>query len=170
MKLLKTIFGISLLGLVCIVIAGHVSPRFFVITAYAFVKSEFANLPDISSQALLNLSDDQRGSYIVVDARSPVEREVSMIEGSIDQAQFESNIDVYQNKKIIVYCTIGYRSGFYAKELRQRGLDAYNLREGILGWTQAGGQLVNTEGQETPKVHVYSRPWDLGVKDHVAVF
>lgn len=171
MKLLKTFFGVSLVGLVCVVIAGYVSPRFFVKAAYAFVKYEFTSLPDIPSQALLNLSRDQRGDYIVVDVRSPVEREVSIIEGSIDQAHLERNMDAYQKKKVIVYCTIGYRSGFYAKALRQQGLDAYNLREGILGWVQAGGLLVNTDGQVTPKVHVYSPPWDFGVKkDHIAVY
>ena len=159
-----------MVGLVCIVIADHVSPRFFVKTAYAFVKSEFANLPDIPSQTLLNLSSDQRNNYIVVDVRSPKEREISIIEGSIDQADFERNIDVFQKKKVVVYCTIGYRSGYYAETLRQQGVDAYNLSEGILGWIQAGGLLVNPDGQVTPKVHVYSRPWDLGVKNHVAVF
>ncbi|GJL72331.1 MAG: hypothetical protein NMNS01_15300 [Nitrosomonas sp.] len=170
MKLLKIIFGISLIGLVCIVIAGHVSPRFFVKTAYAYVKSEFTNLPDIPSQTLLNLSSDQRNIYIIVDVRSSEEREISIIGGSIDQAHFESNIEAYQKKKVVVYCTIGYRSGFYAETLRRQGLDAYNLSEGVLGWIQAGGLLVNTDGQITPRVHVYSRPWDLGVKDHVAVF
>lgn len=170
MKLLKIIFGISLISMVCIAITGLVSPWFFVKTVYVFVKSEFPNLPDIPSQTMLNLSGDQRNNYIVVDVRLPKEREISIIEGSIDHTQFESNIDVYQKKKIIVYCTIGYRSGFYAKELRQRGMNAYNLREGILGWIQAGGLLVNTDGQITPEVHVYSRPWNLGVKDHVAVF
>lgn len=170
MKLLKIILGTSIVGLVCVVIAGHASPRFFVKTTYALVKSEFTNLPDIPSQTILNLSSDQRNNYIVVDVRSPKEREISIIEGSIDQADFEKNIDVFQEKKVVVYCTIGYRSGYYAERLRQQGLDAYNLSEGILGWIQEGGLLVNPNGQVTPKVHVYSRPWDLGVKNHIAVF
>lgn len=171
MRLIKTILGISLIGLFCIAMASYISPRFFVKTAYALVKSEFSNLPEFSSQALLNLSNNQRENYIIVDVRSPVERNVSIIEGSINQARFELNSDAYQKKKIVVYCTIGYRSGHYTKVLRQQGLDAYNLSEGILGWIHAGGSLVNTHGQITPAVHVYSRPWNLGVRgDHVAVF
>jgi len=170
MKILKLFFGIGLIGLVCIAVASYVSPRFFVKTAYTLVKLEFADLPEFSNQALLDLSNAQRANYIVVDVRSPVERNISIIEGSIDQAHFERNFDSYQKKKVVVYCTIGYRSGYYAKALRQQGLDAYNLSEGILGWIQAGGSLVNTDGQITPKVHVYSRPWDLAVKDHVAIF
>ena len=170
MKILKLFLGIGLIGLVCIAVASYVSPRFFVKTAYTLVKLEFSDLPEFSNQALLDLTNDQRAGHIVVDVRSPAERNISIIEGSIDQAHFERNLDAYQKKKVVVYCTIGYRSGYYAKALRQQGLDAYNLSEGILGWIQAGGLLVNTDGQITPKVHVYSRPWDLAVEDHIAVF
>ncbi len=170
MKILKLFLGIGLIGLVCIAVASYVSPRFFVKTAYTLVKLEFDDLPEFSNQVLLDLSTFQRENYIVVDVRSPAEQNVSIIQGSIDQAHFEQNFDSYQDKKVVVYCTIGYRSGYYAKALRQQGLDAYNLSEGILGWIQAGGSLVNADGQITPKVHVYSRPWDLAVKDHVAVF
>ena len=170
MKILKLFLGVGLIGLVCIAVASYVSPRFFVKTAYTLVKLEFADLPEFSSQALLGLSNAQRENYIVVDVRSPVEQNISIIEGSVDQAHFERNFDSNQKKKVVVYCTIGYRSGYYAKALRQQGLDAYNLSEGILGWIQAGGSLVNTDGQITLKVHVYSRPWDLAVQDHVAIF
>ena len=170
MKILKLFLGIGLIGLVCIAVASYVSPRFFVKTAYTLVKLEFDDLPEFSNQALLDLSDAQRENYIVVDVRSPAEQNVSIIQGSIDQAHFEQNFDSNQKKKVVVYCTIGYRSGYYAKALRQQGLDAYNLSEGILGWIQAGGSLVNTDGQITLKVHVYSRPWDLAVQDHVAIF
>jgi rhodanese-related sulfurtransferase len=170
MKILKLFLGIGLIGVVCIAVASYVSPRFFVKTAYTLVKLEFDDLPEFSNHVLLDLSNAQRENYIVVDVRSPVERNISIIQGSIDQAYFEQNFDSYQNKKVVVYCTIGYRSGYYAKALRQQGLDAYNLSEGILGWIQAGGSLVNADGQITSKVHVYSRPWDLAVKDHVAVF
>jgi rhodanese-related sulfurtransferase len=170
MKILKLFLGIGLIGLICIAVASYVSPRFFVKTAYTLVKLEFDDLPEFSNQVLLDLSTSQRENYIVVDVRSPAEQNVSIIQGSIDQAHFEQNFDSYQNKKVVVYCTIGYRSGYYAKALRQQGLDAYNLSEGILGWIQAGGSLVNADGEITSKVHVYSRPWDLAVKDHVAVF
>lgn len=170
MKFLKYFFGISLISLACIAVACYISPRFFVKTAYAIVKQEFADVPEFSSQKLLDLSDDQATSPIIVDVRSPEEQNVSTIIGSIDKAYFEQNLDDYQKRKIVVYCTIGYRSGFYVESLKQQGLDAYNLSEGILGWIQASGLLVNSDGKITSKIHVYSRPWNLGVKDHIAVF
>lgn len=116
------------------------------------------------------LTHDERADYIVVDVRTPQERNVSTIAGAIDNEYFEHNSASYLNKKIIVYCTMGYRSGYYAAELRQKGIDAYNLSEGILGWAQIDGLLVGPQGQVTSQVHVFSRPWNFALKHHIAVF
>lgn len=169
--MMKTFIGICLLGLVGFVTLCYISPRFFIKTSYTLVKSEFTDLPEFSAQSLQALSADERTNYIVVDVRTPEERDISIIVDAVDQAYFETNLEAYQkNKIIIVYCTIGYRSGYYAQELRQKGFDAYNLSEGILGWIDTNGLLVNPHGQETLRVHVYSRPWNLAVKNHIAIF
>ena len=34
------------------------------------------------------------------------------------------------------YCTVGYRSACYVKELLDEGFDAYNLEHSILGWVR----------------------------------
>lgn len=170
MVIIKVIGGIFLVSLLSFVVACYVSPQVSLKSAYLLVKLEFPGLPEFSNQSLQTLSRDERRDYVVVDVRTPEERDISIIAGAIDHEYFERNMASYQNKKIIVYCTIGYRSGFYAETLRQKGLDAYNLSEGILGWTHVGGLLVNSRGRTTDKVHVYSRPWDLAVKNAVAVF
>lgn len=167
---MKVISGIFLVSLLSFVVACYVSPQIALKSAYSLVKLEFPDLPEFSNQSLQALSREEKKGYVLVDVRTPEERDVSIIAGAIDNEYFEHNKAFYQNKKIIVYCTIGYRSGFYAAELRQEGLDAYNLSEGILGWTHVNGLLVNPQGQATDEVHVYSRPWDLAVKNAVAVF
>lgn len=167
---MKVFVGIFLISLLSLVVACYVSPQVSLKSAYSLVKLEFPDLPEFSNQSLKALSRDEREGYVVVDVRAPEERNVSIIAGAIDNEYFERNITSYENKKIIVYCTIGYRSGFYAEILRQKGLDAYNLSEGILGWTHVDGLLVNSHGRPTDEVHVYSRPWDLAVKNAVAVF
>ena len=43
-------------------------------------------------------------------------------------------IDQYKNKKIIVYCRSGNRSGIATKILNQNGFDAYNMLGGMNGW------------------------------------
>ena len=167
---MKVVGGIFLVSLVSFVVACYISPQISLKSAYSLVKLEFPDLPELSNQSLQTLSREEKRDYVLVDVRTPEERNVSIIAGAIDHEYFERNMASYQNKKIVVYCTIGYRSGFYAAELRQKGLDAYNLSEGILGWTHVDGLLINPQGQATGEVHVYSRPWDLAVKNAVAVF
>lgn len=167
---MKIISGIFLVSLLSFVVVCYISPQVSLKSAYLLVKLEFPDLPEFSNQSLQALSREEKRDYVLVDVRTPEERNVSIIAGAIDNGYFEHNITSYQNKKIIVYCTIGYRSGFYAEALREKGLDAYNLSEGILGWTHVDGLLVNSQGQTTDEVHVYSRPWDLAVKNAVAVF
>ena len=167
---MKVFVGIFLGSLLSFVVACYVSPQVSLKYAYSLVKLEFPDLPEFSNQSLKALSRDEREDYVVVDVRAPEERNVSIIAGAIDNEYFERNITSYENKKIIVYCTIGYRSGYYTETLRQKGFDAYNLSEGILGWTHVDGLLVNSQGWTTDEVHVYSRPWDLAVKNAVAVF
>ncbi len=170
MRLLKYFSGFCLIGLISFAVACYISPKIFMKTAYALVKLEFDDLPEISSQSLYALSSNADSDYIIVDVRTPEERQVSMISGAIDETHFERNLPEYQNKKIIVYCTIGYRSGYYTQSLQQKGLDAYNLSAGILGWTHINGPLFNPQGQATKRVHIYSRPWDLALKDYTAVY
>ena len=85
------------------------------------------------------MSAEERMGYV----RTLQEQVVSMLPGTIDQTKCERNRPDYSSKKIIVHCTVGYRSVFYAQELRQQRLDAYNLSEGILGWAYVGGLLFD---------------------------
>lgn len=70
-------------------------------------------------------------NILSVDVRTPKERNITIISVAIYNEYFEHNSASYLSKKIIVYCTIGYGSGYYAAELRQKGFDTYNLSEGI---------------------------------------
>jgi len=83
-----------------------------------------------------------------------------MIPGAITEKQLLDHLDQYRDKRMIVYCTISYRSGKLADKLHKEGLSITNLKGGLLGWVHAGGPLVR-EGQEVRKLHVYGRKWDL---------
>ena len=83
------------------------------------------------------------------------------IAGAITEAKFRAGRNGLVDRKIVVYCTIGARSGEYAEGLREKGFDAYNLAGSILAWAHAGKPLVDTEGKTTKHLHVYGREWDL---------
>ena len=102
----------------------------------------------------------ETGGVVLVDAREPGEREVSWIPGSITSDEFERQPDLYADRTVVVYCTIGHRSSQYAQRQADEGRRVLNLRGSLLSWTHAGGPLVGPDGP-TNRLHVYGETWDL---------
>lgn len=100
-------------------------------------------------------------SWTIVDARTRPERHVSIIPRALNKEAFEAHRDEYAEGPILVYCTAGCRSGAYAKELRERGLNAFNLRGGVLAWALNGGPLVEPNSEPTVRVHVHGERWNV---------
>ena len=109
------------------------------------------------------------GDIVMVDVRAPAEQEVSMIEGAVTAEHFEKQIDDYSGKTVVAYCTVGHRSGIFARRLIQNGWEAYNLEGAILGWVHDGGALSNGDGP-TKRVHVYSRRMQFLPEGYEAVW
>lgn len=134
---------------------------------YEGYKKSFPDTPDVSVEELIAMRENS--DIVLVDRREKKEQEVSMIPGAITSDEFEKNIEQYKDKPIVVYCTIGSRSGKYARRLIKKGMRAYNLKGSILAWTHAGKELVS-EGEETRRVHVYGRKWNLAPEGYEAVW
>ena len=98
---------------------------------------------------------------ILIDVRTEKEIEISLIPGEVLKKDFQKSKNLYKNKIIIPYCTIGYRSGLYSKELISMGFNALNFRGGILSWVNSGGELVKPSGDETNKLHIYGKKWNI---------
>lgn len=116
-------------------------------------------VPRISAEEAL--AAVEKGEPIVfVDVRTAAEGDVSIIPGAVALAQVEQQADAYKGKRLVAYCTIGFRSGMKTRRLRRKGLEAVNLKGGILCWTHAGGKLEH-DGQEVRRLHVYGRMTNL---------
>jgi monothiol glutaredoxin len=75
---------------------------------------------------------------LLVDVRTPEEREIAKIEGSraLDSALHDEIGKGSRERSIVVYCHHGSRSERAAQELAQQGFrDVYNLVGGIHGWS-----------------------------------
>ena len=121
---------------------------------YEEYRKEFPGVPALTPERVTD-------GMVVVDVRTDDEIGVSRIAGAITEAKFRADRNGLIDRKIVVYCTIGARSGEYAERLREKGFDAYNLAGSILAWTHAGKPLVDAEGKTTKHLHVYGREWDL---------
>ena len=117
-------------------------------------------VPQIEANDLSKLMGQKE--IVLVDVRTEKERQVSIIKGAISEDEFLRQKEKLRNKTIVGYCTIGYRSSIFVKSLMNEGFKSiFNLRGSILLWTHAGQSVVNAQGQETNKVHVYGKAWDL---------
>jgi sodium/bile acid cotransporter 7 len=128
-------------------------------TLYQESKAQFPETPDISAEELMKRKEAE--IIILVDNRKEEEMAISMIPGAISVQEFEDNIDGYASETVVVYCTIGDRSGHYTKRLRKQNIDARNLKGGVLSWAHAGGVFLDNQGERIPLVHVYGSKWNL---------
>ena len=138
--------------------------------AYALYDGYRQQLPQVADIAPAEALALPAGEAVFVDARTDAARAVSSLPAAVTEAAFLADPARFAGKKVIVYCTIGYRSGLVTRTLAQQGIPALNMAAGILGWLHAGGPLVDATGQPTKRVHVYGRTWDLAPLAYTAVW
>ena len=135
---------------------------------YAKYKADFSSVAEISPKDALELA--RQGRLLPIDTRDAAERAVSTLPGAVTPQDYLADPGRFGEKVPVAYCTIGYRSGVFAKEAAGKGLAVRNLAEGILGWLHAGGGLVDAQGRPVKTVHVYGRSWDLAPLDYRALW
>jgi rhodanese-related sulfurtransferase len=107
-------------------------------------------------------------SIFFLDAREPREFEVSHINGALsvgyDHFEVQKLPFLDKNQRIVVYCSVGYRSEKVAEKLRAAGFqNVANLYGGIFEWVNQGFKIVNEQGN-TDEVHAFSRSWGVWLK------
>ena len=126
-------------------------------------KYHHEKVPCISAIELQNLQ--QNNKVVVLDSRELIEFKVSHIKGAIlvgyDDFKLSSLPDsLDKNTPLVVYCTLGVRSGVIANELIERGYrDVKNLYGGISEWKNMDYVVVDSTQTPTENIHVYSKKW-----------
>ncbi|MGB3570541.1 MAG: rhodanese-like domain-containing protein [Phormidesmis sp.] len=103
---------------------------------------------------------------IVIDVRNPKEYAVSHLPGAY-RAKTVGEVKaagISQDVPVVVYCSVGYRSGRLGQALAAAGYSVMNLEGSIFQWANEGRSLVTTKGGQTlptREVHPYSEIWGL---------
>ena len=110
----------------------------------------------------------KKAEYIFMDAREVEEYNISHIPEAryIGYKDFNAkgHTDISKDSKIIVYCSIGYRSEKIATKLRSTGFkNVYNLYGSIFEWANMGYPLSDKKGVPTPEIHTYNKKWSQWV-------
>ncbi|MBK22697.1 MAG: MPT-synthase sulfurylase [Halobacteriovorax sp.] len=132
------------------------------------IANKFSDVPQVSIEEYLKWKSEGT-ELVLVDVRPIEERRVSIIPGAISSKEFESHSTKYQNKKVVAYCTIGYRSSEYVRKLKKKNIEAFNLKESLLGWAHRGLKF-EVNGVETNKAHVYEEAWNFLPTGYEGVF
>jgi len=105
---------------------------------------------------------------LFLDARELNEYEVSHIQDALHVGYDNFNqsaVDTLdKNLKIIIYCSVGYRSEKISEKLIEQGFkDVSNLYGGIFEWVNQGEKIYNNKDQ-TDNIHPYSSVWGIWLK------
>jgi len=108
-------------------------------------------------------------SCVFLDAREPREYAVSHIAGAIPVGYDRFQVDnlpasLAKGQRIVVYCSVGYRSEKVTEKLQKAGFtNVSNLYGGIFEWVNHGLPVVNQSGV-TKDVHAFDRTWGIWLK------
>ena len=115
-------------------------------------------------------ANENADDYIFLDARELEEYQISHIPGAryIGYKKFDEDLleGISHDDKIIVYCSVGYRSEKIGKKLEKLGYTTvYNLYGSIFEWINCDLPLENQQGIATDTIHTYNKKWSKWVDD-----
>ena len=119
--------------------------------------------PEISREEAQKLLD--AGAQLV-DVRADHEWEMGRIEGAehLPLSELADRTDeIDKDRPVVFYCRGGNRSTMATEALAAAGYDARKLREGIVGWAEAGlplapeGGVVAESGEAASILHARKR-------------
>jgi len=103
---------------------------------------------------------------VFLDSREKTEYTVSHLNKAVwvgyDDFDMSRVKHIPKSQKIIVYCSVGYRSEKITEKLDKAGYtNVSNMVGGIFEWKNQNNIVVNNAGIETEKVHAYSKTWGV---------
>lgn len=122
-------------------------------------ESEYNDVPWLSTEDFHARDDAEE--WVIIDVRSEAEREISVIPDAVSIGEFEAAIGLYRERSILVYCTVGCRSGAYVRTLQAQGFSAFNLWGGVLDWAGSGREFISPDGLPVRSVHVFGEKWNI---------
>jgi len=126
------------------------------------VRTAFPNVRRIDPAHLAEwMKDKDRAQPVLLDVRTKPEFEVSHLHGArrVEPDSRADAISISKDQAIVTYCSVGYRSGSFAKALQDAGYtNVQNLSGSIFQWANEG-RSMEKDGQRVSKVHPFNGAW-----------
>jgi len=128
------------------------------------IRSEFPAVAQMSTKQLQGLlSETLDNNVLLLDVREAEEFNVSHLKKAKLATTLKDALlilhDVPKDKRIVAYCSVGYRSAELVQKLTDQGYqNVYNLEGSIFEWANRGLPVFN-QGKPVNKVHPYNWWW-----------
>jgi rhodanese-related sulfurtransferase len=130
----------------------------------SFPKAPVLTVPQLQAW----LADTSRAKPFLLDVRSAVEFADSHLAGAQQANDADAALALLaaldKGAPVVVYCSVGYRSGKVVEALVKRGhSQVWNLEGSLFEWANAGLPVV--QGNQTvTTVHPYDKTWGVLLK------
>ena len=126
------------------------------------VRHDFPGVSRISTTELHDwLNDSHRDKPVLLDVRTKAEYDVSHLHGAqrVEPGSDVHALSIPRDKPIVTYCSVGYRSAAFARNLQEAGYKSVQNTSGsIFEWANKGFPL-ESNGKPAAKVHPYNARW-----------
>lgn len=133
------------------------------------------NVPFISAEALHTIQN--KDSLQLLDIRKTEEYKISHLKNAVlvnyPDFSLQKFTKAFPNKNlpIVVYCSVGIRSGKIGEKLQKAGYKKVkNLYGGIFKWKAKNYPVYDIENKETQKVHAYNKKWGEYLTNAIKVY
>jgi rhodanese-related sulfurtransferase len=105
-------------------------------------------------------------NVVLLDTREKREYEVSHLKDArwvgFEKFDLKSVAAIPKDANIVVYCSIGVRSGKIGEKLMQAGFtNVHNFYGSIFEWVNQGNPVYDMAGKPTNKIHGYNWKWGV---------
>lgn len=127
----------------------------------------FLNTTLTNEVSKIDVDEVDTQNMILLDTRTKEEYELSHLKNAIwigyDAFDLKKLDGISTDENIVVYCSIGVRSGKIGKELQKADYkNVKNLYGGIFEWYNRGNAVYNKQGV-TNDIHTYNFMWSVWV-------
>jgi len=129
------------------------------------ISARFPGVEWVDSETLSQWMDSSsREELVLLDVRNPEEQSVSQLLGArlVDARQPDlDSLVIPDDARVVVYCSIGYRSAALVEDLKRAGIErVYNLEGGLFDWANQGRPVYRGD-ERVYEVHPFNRVWGL---------
>jgi rhodanese-related sulfurtransferase len=131
----------------------------------AAIRSRFPHVRQISTKDLARwlAAPSPPAPLALIDARNPAEFAVSHLCGAQNCRTTAAVATLVPDKtrRLVVYCSVGYRSCALADKLQRAGYtNVFNLEGSIFAWANEGRPVFQGKAELRPaRIHPYNRKW-----------